>query len=406
MGYRFLKVSSYYRGFLNYYYQNNEEIKNKSYNQQYRHLMDQCFAMADFYSIHLKELGIDSYEIVANATPLQEAWAKHNNIKASGVNLLIAQIKYYKPNVVFFQDSITYNGDFIEYIRKKIPSIKLIIGNICAPFSKLTLKNFKNFDLMITCSKKFLPVLQNNGIKSYILYHGFEKRILGKIEQDNHFPNSDFLFIGSIFADNGFHALRRDLLEELIKNDVKVNFFGNISDIGNFDYLMRLGAYYSTNILRRLHLKPVIKSFKPLKKAENLISKPQKLKISKKLHDVVKAPVFALDMYKVLSKAKIGFNIHIDEAGEYAANMRMFETTGVSTCLLTDHKVNIKDFFEPGKEIVTYKNKDDCIEKANWLVENPIKAKEIAKAGQKRTLEQHTIADRMQKFDKIIKKNL
>jgi len=55
-------------------------------------------------------------------------------------------------------------------------------------------------------------------------------------------------------------------------------------------------------------------------------------------------------MYKALSRAKIGFNIHADIASDYAANMRMFEVTGVGSCLITDWKPNLHELFEDGEE--------------------------------------------------------
>jgi spore maturation protein CgeB len=84
----------------------------------------------------------------------------------------------------------------------------------------------------------------------------------------------------------------------------------------------------------------------------------------------------------------------------------MFEATGVGTCLLTDWKEHIADLFEPDEEVVTYKSAEECIEKAKWLLENPAERERIAKAGQKRTLRDHTFENRVELFDAIIKKQL
>ena len=86
--------------------------------------------------------------------------------------------------------------------------------------------------------------------------------------------------------------------------------------------------------------------------------------------------------------------------------MRLFEATGVGTCLLTDWKENLSELFEIDREIVTYKSVDECIEKAKWLLEHPQERELIAKAGQARTLKDHTFAQRAVQLDKIIREAL
>ena len=99
-------------------------------------------------------------------------------------------------------------------------------------------------------------------------------------------------------------------------------------------------------------------------------------------------------------------NNHIIFTGDYAGNLRLYELTCVGTCLLTDNKSNINNFFNPDTEIVTYDNIDECVEKMKWLTDNPIKAKQIAEAGQRRTLKDHNYKVRMEQLNTIILENL
>ena len=71
--------------------------------------------------------------------------------------------------------------------------------------------------------------------------------------------------------------------------------------------------------------------------------------------------------------------------------MRMFEATGMGTCLLTNSGDNIRDLFEPDLEVVTYSSDEDCIEKLDYLINNPKIAKEIGERGQKRTMKSHLL---------------
>ena len=56
----------------------------------------------------------------------------------------------------------------------------------------------------------------------------------------------------------------------------------------------------------------------------------------------VHEPTFGNEMYELLKFAHITFNIHTDAVHNEVANMRMFETTGVGGCLLTDTGENLK----------------------------------------------------------------
>ncbi len=78
----------------------------------------------------------------------------------------------------------------------------------------------------------------------------------------------------------------------------------------------------------------------------------------------------------------------------------------VSTCLITDMGKNMTDLFEADKEVVTYSSIDEAVEKVSYLTKHEEVASEIALAGQRRTLKDHSIKVRCQQIDEVIKKNL
>lgn len=80
----------------------------------------------------------------------------------------------------------------------------------------------------------------------------------------------------------------------------------------------------------------------------------------------------------------------------------MFEATGVGSCLLTDSASNVRDLFEPDNEIVTYTSVDECVEKVNYLFEHEAERAQIARAGQSRTLRDHTTRERSRQIDELI----
>ncbi|MDQ3755068.1 MAG: glycosyltransferase, partial [Acidobacteriota bacterium] len=93
----------------------------------------------------------------------------------------------------------------------------------------------------------------------------------------------------------------------------------------------------------------------------------------------------------------------IDISPVSASNMRLFEATGVGSCLLTDWRANISTLFEPDREVVTYRNAEECIEKATYLLDHESERQQIARAGQRRTLREHTYARWAAGFDEVVR---
>jgi len=100
--------------------------------------------------------------------------------------------------------------------------------------------------------------------------------------------------------------------------------------------------------------------------------------------------VFGLDMFRLLRRSKLTFNIHADSAQGWAGNIRMFEATGVGATLITEAAPNLERLFEPELEVVTYRNKEEAVEKIHYLLEHDEERERVALAGQRRTLRDHT----------------
>jgi hypothetical protein len=114
--------------------------------------------------------------------------------------------------------------------------------------------------------------------------------------------------------------------------------------------------------------------------------------------------IFGKRMLDILAAHAVGFNIHAGVAGDYAANVRMFEVAGAGALLCTDHMLNIREYYEPDQEILTYKSPEECIEKLGWALDHPEDARKIAAAGQRRTLKDHSVEKRVDLLFEIMKK--
>ena len=85
-------------------------------------------------------------------------------------------------------------------------------------------------------------------------------------------------------------------------------------------------------------------------------------------------------MFRILGRSRITLNTHITASESSTGNIRLFEATGIGTCLVTDWKEDLKDLFELESEVVAYRSPDECSEKVRWLLDNPERCREIAAA--------------------------
>src|SRR5205085_2826746 len=102
-----------------------------------------------------------------------------------------------------------------------------------------------------------------------------------------------------------------------------------------------------------------------------------------KLNRINRGPLFGLEMLQLFHDSKTTLNIHIDAAGNAAANFRLFEATGAGTCLVTDWKPNLKELFEVDREVVCFRSVEECIEKVQYLLSHEGERAQIADKGQK-----------------------
>jgi len=115
---------------------------------------------------------------------------------------------------------------------------------------------------------------------------------------------------------------------------------------------------------------------------------------------------WGIDMFQVLHDSVITLNHHGEMSGQYAGNMRLFEATGISTLLLTDWKANLREMFEPEKELVAYHSPEECAELIEYYLEHDDEREAIARVGQQRTLRQHAHYQRMRELVSIVEKHL
>ena len=82
----------------------------------------------------------------------------------------------------------------------------------------------------------------------------------------------------------------------------------------------------------------------------------------------------------------------MDGAG---ANMRLFKACWMGSCQMSAARPGVTAAYASDEEIVVYTSIDECIDKANYLLNNEAARRKIAMADQARTLRDHTTAQRV-----------
>ena len=111
-------------------------------------------------------------------------------------------------------------------------------------------------------------------------------------------------------------------------------------------------------------------------------------------------------MYDVLARSKISLNVHVDVAGGMVGNIRMFETTGMGSLLISEDAPNASDLFRAGQEIVTYSGVEELVDKIEYYLDHDSERAEIARAGQSKTLNTHNTVERGKQIISIFERYL
>ncbi len=399
---RLLRVTTINQAYLNKFYKKNNVLIDKSYDDQQASLFYDAYAHSDSYSHYLAKYGYECREIVANALPIQKAWCCQNNVSWDESNyvkkLPIEYAKRFKPEIVCLDGSIFDTG-WVQELRLNCPSIRLVFGFY--GISPASYDFMRGYDIVFTPVQSLARQFVAAGLDARVLPHAFDPRILQKIDvmQEKTFA---LTFIGSVVRINYFHKRRARFLEELSENFALTVFTNDAAD-PMLKQFVRVASYDLFAKLKKLGVTNAALLQFPLIGKYILLQDRPRLQRDHSLWSRVFPPVYGLEMYNALVQSQVTLNTHAECAGNSAGNMRLFEATGVGTCLLTDYKNDLHLLFEPDHEVVTYKTVEECKEKLKWLFEHPDKRKQIAMAGMKRTLNWHTYEKRAALMDEMFR---
>ena len=420
------------------------ELIKKTYKEQLDAIQAKKLVFGNGFTLALKSLSHDVHDIISDIQPLQFAWANEKNMSVTEdedwISLIsLEQIKLLKPEVVFCHNEVPWPPDVFKELKTICPSIQLIV--VYVGFPQVSYELYSHVDLFLGG----VPFITENaarlGINAHTMYQSFDSHILDTINDDKkrnvRSTEHEFTFTGMVNANYRarYHFLKRLLqetplecwiLEKLENEGLKeVREFASLQTYKNFikrilaNMLQRMDEEQILFLLERIRnmargsfgrkvYSSILALIHPTTlSAENKFKKLQlyphvQVSLKEQFNGRVYPPVFGVDMYRLIQGSKLTFNKHVLHAKGYVGNMRLFECTGMGTCLLTDTGVNMPDIFEADIEVVTYNSVEEAIEKSNYLLNHEEERKKIALSGQKRTLKDHTAFNRAQQMDQLI----
>lgn len=430
--YKIIRIAGVHsQGAITSLYLKNPQLKSSSYVEQQKALFANSFMYSDTFSREMKNLGNEAEEIVYDVETLQRSWMKERNIPIRSSKwqheIILSQLAEMKPDVVFFQDIHSLPYELRLSLKEKIPSIKKLV--IFRGYPGIDHKLFKELslaDLLLVGSPILLEKGKEAGLNPHLVYHSFDPLVLEKLKLKSSNETIDFSFIGS--SGYGYGAGHQDrywMLFSLLQQTEIALWIDEPEQGGSYKERFRsqivgliksglnccsLQTLEKLEAVRTPHkIKKLIVDEIECKKAGH-IQPPSSLIPRKPLHKIFPnrchSPLFGLDMFQKLQQSKIVLNKHSNPAEGTVDNIRLFQATGVGTCLLTDTGKNMGDLFEEDREVVTYSSTEECIEKAKYLLENEGIRKQIAEAGQKRTLKDHSAANRYRLIHGLLQKIL
>jgi spore maturation protein CgeB len=385
-----------YQGYLDSFHHKNQASDNYSYNDYFNLILNDATEFAVSYNKNFRKLGVDASFVISNDLILQNKWLKERSLKpGSAQEIITEQVRAMKPEVLWIEDFGSISRQWIADIKREVSSIRLVVAYHCAPYSQSVLEKLQTVDFVFTCTPGIKKDLESKGIRTYLIYHAFDSDFLSRLTDNKNVPRNNVIFSGSLFPGNDYHNDRIAFIERLINEKLPLSLYVNLEK--SYKIYLKKTIYLLSETLKKLKLQSLTENISVFEYGRSPIRN-----YSENLKKSNHPPLFGIDMYNLFDMSDAVLNMHVGVAGNYAGNMRMFEVTGVGSCLLTDNKKNLGDLFETGKEILVYDNVEDCIEKIKWLTYHENERKSIASAGQKRTLTHHTVENRSRQIIDII----
>ncbi len=392
-------LTTVYPAYLEQLYARHPGLERRPWAEQHQAIDADVYGWLGVWPRALAPLGYEVFEVLLNAPPLLRAWGAGRDLDP-GVRLediAIEQVRAFAPEVLWYDHA---DDALLERLRAAAPSIRRVLGWVGSWVPEGS--SYPGNDLTLSCAPESVEALRRRGVPAAVLPHGFDERVLpGLIERP---PRHDVTFVGQITHGAPIHVHRERLLDAL-RREVEVTLFSPSAG-GRWERpraWARRAAYAGAQAARRVGVPATLLGGIPALRHALTWRTPPRGPLPEGLRRALRPARFGREMFQTLRDSRITLNIESGSTTRHSSNMRLFEATGVGACLLTDRTEGLAELFEPGREVVTFDGLAECVERIRWVLAHPAEREAIARAGQARTLRDHTYAQRAQRLDAIVR---
>jgi spore maturation protein CgeB len=385
---RILIVDYYYPAFLKSFYASRPDLAGASFEEHRIALRSALFDA-------LRSLGHEADDVIVNAYPIRQAWAGEHDLTigperrwqyrqrrglipwvsrlADGSwgwttrqaklpwfspapdgtwmwSTLLAQVRDYRPDVVHIACMDLVPSAVVANIATQV---RLVVGQVATELPAN--RSYRDYGLVVSAVHSFVHRFRQGGASAEWLPLAFEP------------------------------AIRRSMAE--LERDIAVSFVGSFSD----------------RYADRAEIVAALAGAAPL---QTWTADVHRLPLRSPIRKTIQGQAFGKDMYRLMARSRVTVNTHGIVAGNEAANLRLFEATGMGALLVTDARTNLGELFDVGAEVVAYENPHEAGELVRYYLDHPKDAQAVAAAGQARTLREHTWTNRMERLSRIIGERL
>jgi hypothetical protein len=311
--------------------------------------------------------------VVPNCRHAQRAWALERGFEApeSGweIELLRRRIDDFKPDVLYMGEPVRYDARFVRKLADR-PALVLGWRGADVPVGV----DWRGYNAILSSLPALRSLAETLGAGEGLDFlPGVPAHVVAAVA--NMEKDTDVVFAGG--ASPSQHRRRLDMLEALARG----------ADRHGYSLALYLSA-------------------------------PPQL-ITPAMRPYVRPPVFGLAMHKALARGRIVVDTRgainlLDPEGKrltdlargHTANMRLFEGTAGGSLMLTDHLPGLGRIFEPGREIATYHDAGELVDKVLYYLERTREREAMARMGFARCRKDWSMEAAVTRFTAIIEARL
>ena len=338
---RFLQLFPFYGEYIADFHRRFPDTAAQPYAEQKRRLVQDGYSIVHMFSRYLAPQGFETDIVFTEFESAQRQWLREQGLSlvdpaAWRHEIAAAQVNAFKPDVLYVTEPVGFDARFLARLTHRP---RLVMGWKAASIPPQT--DWRGFYLILSNFAQTFERGPALGVKHVEFFTpGFPMSLRDELPDEGKLI--DVSFIGSVSSE---HLTRTRYLTELSKSQLtRENDFS-------------LGYYLRT-------------------------AEPDLVPVGIAIHN--RGGLWGSDMARLLKGSRIALNIGVDHAKGETGNMRMIETGGMGTFLLTEYQDNIRRYFEPGVEAETFASQGELEEKIRHYLANPDEREAIAARGRAR----------------------